>query len=157
MAGSRTTATVRTNSRPLVKSVQTAMTAGLREAAKHGRREIKAALSGPAGSEPGQPPGKVTGRLARSVGYRVKSKAGKFSVVDVGVLRPSRYDEKFPGEMHAIAVRLARGFVGIDRLGRTYAQQPRPFVAPVLAREKAEMARIIEDTAKTHTPKAKKR
>ena len=54
------------------------------------------------------------------------------------------------------AVRLARGFVGTDAAGRTYAQAGRPFVGPVMARERRRLAQIIEDEASQHAPHAKR-
>lgn len=139
-----------------------ALEAGLREAAKHGRKAIKAELGGGADSPAGGPPGKVSGALRRSVGYRVKKRRGKYVLVDVGVLRPSPWDSKapgraFPGRMHAQAVRLASGFVGRDRKGRLYQQRPRPFVEPVLRRDKKKMATIVRDTSAKWMPKAKEK
>lgn len=148
--------TITWEDKQLVGLAQKAMTAGLRKAAQHGKKAIKAQLSGPAGSSPGTGPGKVSGELQRAVSYRVKQKAGRFSAMDVGVLRPNKYDKKFPGEAYAKALRLARGYVGRDRTGRIYSQRPRPFVDAVLAREKKTMANIVESTASTWMPKAKK-
>lgn len=137
---------------------QKAITAGLRQAAQHGRKRIKAKLTSGGSSVPGVD----TGMLRRSVQYRVKSRKGRFVVVDVGVLRPSSNDSKargksFPGRMHAQALRLARGYTGRDRLGRYYSQRPRPFVEPVLNAEKETMARIVRTTAENWMPKPKER
>lgn len=140
----------------LLKLTQKALAAGFREAGKYARKGIKAELGGAAGQPEGSAPGKVSGDLQKAVAYRVKEKAGKFVAMDVGVLRPSRYDRKFPGEMYAQALRLARGFVGRDRLGRTYSQRGRPFVDPFVNREKAHLAELVKDTASTWMPKARR-
>ncbi|MDZ7732201.1 MAG: hypothetical protein U5R31_03035 [Acidimicrobiia bacterium] len=143
-------------SRQMVTLSQKAMTAGLREAGKYARRGIKAELGTSGPSAEGSPPGKVSGDLRRAVSYRVKSRARRFSAMDVGVLRPNRYDRKYPGEAYAKALRLARGFTGRDRLGRFYRQRGRPFVDPFLRRNESRMAQIVQDTASTWMPKAKR-
>lgn len=156
MSADTTRVQVSWESKQLVKLTQKAMTAGLRDAGKFARKGIKAELGGAGPSAEGQAPGKVSGDLRKSVGYRVKSKTGKYSAMDVGVLRPSRYDDGFPGEAYAKALRLARGFTGRDRAGRLYRQRGRPFVDPFLRRNVRQMANIVEQTASTWLPKAKK-
>lgn len=140
----------------LLGYVQGAMTAGLREAAKEARKGIKAELGSKGPSSEGQPPGKVSGELRKAVSYRVKTRRGKFSAMDVGVLRPNRYDRRYPGESYAKALRLARGFTGRDRLGRMYRQRGRPFVDPWLRQNRQRMVAIVHTTASTWMPKAKK-
>lgn len=142
--------------RQMVSLTQKAMTAGLREAGKFARRGIKAELGARGPSAEGSPPGKVSGDLRKAVSYRVKSRAGKFSAMDVGVLRPNRYDDGYPGEAYAKALRLSRGFTGRDRLGRFYRQQGRPFVDPFLRRNEKHMADLVQLTASTWMPKAPK-
>lgn len=139
----------------LVKMSQDALTAGLREAGKFARKGIKSELRGSEVPAP-RGPGKQSGDLARAVSYRVKKKAGKFSAMDVGVIRPNKYDRKYPGESYAKALRLARGFVGRDRLGRVYSQRGRPFVDRFLAANEQKIVGIVQDTASTYMPKAKK-
>lgn len=134
-----------------------AMAAGLREGGKFARAGIKAALRRAGPSSEGSAPGKLSGELARAVGYRAKVRKGKFVALDVGVLRPNSRDKKYPGEAYAKALRLARGFVGRDRLGRTYSQRGRPFVDPFLAANRERIAQIVADTASNWMPKAKKR
>jgi hypothetical protein len=152
---------VRWDNKALMKSTQQAFRAALGEAGKHGRKEIKAELGGAKNSPEGGPPGVDTGTLRKAVSYRIKSRAGRYVAVDVGVLMKSPWDSKakgkaFPGRMHAQALRLARGYVGTDRLGRRYSQRGRPFVDPVLRREKDRLAQIVQTTASSWMPKAKK-
>lgn len=142
--------------RQVLSLTQKAMTAGLREAAKFARTGIKGELGTKGPSPEGSPPGKVSGELRKAVSYRVKSRAGRFSAMDVGVMRPNRYDRKYPGESYAKALRLARGYTGKDRLGRMYRQRGRPFVDPFVNQNKARIAQIVQDTASTWMPKAKK-
>lgn len=160
MAGSRSkvSVTMSWGSKHIEAMTQKALRAGLAEGGKHGRRAIKARLAA-GGAET---PGMVSGTLRRSVGYRVKSRKGKYVLVDVGVLRPSTWDSKaagksFPGRMHAQALRLARGYVGTDRAGRTFNQRPRPFVEPTLNAEKDAIARVVRNTAETWMPKPKEK
>lgn len=149
-------ATLTWEDKQLLKLTEKAMVAGFREAGKFARTGIRASLGGAAGSSPGQAPGKVSGDLQRAVSYKVKKKPGRFIAMDVGVLRPSRYDREFPGEMYAQALRLARGYAGRDREGRAYIQAARPFVDPFINRESAHLADIVRDTASTWMPKAKR-
>lgn len=143
-------------SRQILTYAQQAMTAGLREAAKEARRGIKAELGRRGPSPEGQAPGKVSGDLRKAVGYRVKSRKGRFSAMDVGVIRPNRYDRSYPGESYAKALRLARGYTGRDRAGRMYHQRGRPFVDPWLRENQQRMVGIVRTTASTWMPKAKK-
>lgn len=143
-------------SKQLVTLSQKAMTAGLREAGKYARKGLKAELRGAKAQNAPAGPGKVSGELAKTVSYRVKQRAGKFSAMDVGVIRPNPHDKKYPGESYAKALRLARGFVGRDRLGRVYSQRGRPFVDRFLSRERSKLVEIVNDTANTWMPKAKK-
>lgn len=157
----RSQVTLDWSDRQVVTMTGRAFAAGLREAGKLARRGVKAEVGGRGPSAPGQPPGKVSGNLQRAVSYRVKTRAGKFVALDVGWLRPSTYDSKapgksFPGRMHAQALRLARGYTGRDRQGRTYRQAARPVVDNWLAANKAEMARTVEQTASTWMPKARR-
>lgn len=133
-----------------------AMAAGLREAGKVARKGIKAELRGKGPSPEGSPPGKVSGDLSRAISYRTKTRRGKFLALDVGVIRPNKRDQKYPGEMYAKALRLARGFVGRDRKGRVYSQRGRPFVDPYVNRNRSKLADIVASTASTWLPKAKK-
>lgn len=47
------------------------------------------------------------------------------------------------GPADKYAMRLERGFVGADKLGRYYNQGPRPFLSRALAENKKRVARII--------------
>lgn len=143
------------NDKALLRVTEQAMAAGLREAGKHGRKAIRATLGGSAGSPEGGPPGKVSGRLQKAVAYKSKRRAGRYVLVDVGILRRSPQDRKYPGEMHAMALRLSRGYVGTDRKGRTYSQGARPFIEPVLAAERQAMANIVQKKASAFMPKTK--
>ncbi len=68
-------------------------------------------------SKPGEPPKKVSGRLFRSVSYRVAKDADGNAVGLVGSNVP--YEP-----------RLELGFAGTDSLGRKYRQAPRPAFRP---------------------------
>lgn len=146
------------SNKQIEQMTQKAIRAGLSEAGKHGRRAVKARLASGGDATPGM----VSGVLRRSVSYRVKSRKGRYVVVDVGVLLPSSWDAKakgkpFPGRMHAQALRLARGFTGTDRKGRRFNQRPRPFIEPTLNSERERMARIVRTTAGSWMPRPKER
>ena len=153
----KATATLSWESKQLEALATKAMVAGLREAGKFARAGIKATLRSSGPSAEGSPPGKVSGDLARAISYRAKTKKGRFTALDVGVLRPNPRDRKYPGEMYAKALRLARGFVGRDRLGRTYSQRGRPFVDPFINANRERLADIVTSTASSWMPKAKKK
>lgn len=140
----------------VLKLTQKALAAGLREAGKFSRKGIRAELGRAGPTAEGSPPGKVSGDLRRAVIYRTKSRKGKYVAMDVGVLRPNPRDQKYPGEMYALALRLARGFVGRDRLGRTYSQRGRPFIDPFVNRNRGRLAQIVQQTASSWMPKAKR-
>lgn len=135
-----------------------AMAAGLREVGKHGRKVIRARIKNSPGSAPGGPPGSVSGNLKRSVGYKVRVRKRRYIVANIGVLSRSTYDAKakgktFPGRMHAQALRLARGYNGTDRLGRTYRQRGRPFAD--LSDQRDQLADKLTAAAAAYMPKAK--
>lgn len=141
--------------RQLLTLTQKAMAAGLKAAGVEARRDIKAMLGGAAGSAPGSTPGRVSGDLVRAVMMRSKTKAGRFVALDVGVLRPNRYDRGYPGEAYAKALRLARGYTGRDRRGRVYRQAGRPFIDRWLEQNRSRIAATVENTASTWMPKAR--
>ncbi len=72
-------------------------------------------------SPPGKPPHKQSGRLVGAVGTQIVSQ----DVLRVGIIDRGQWPK---------AVRLARGFVGTDSLGRRFKQRPRPYV-PVAFRK----------------------
>lgn len=88
--------------------------------------------SGLRGLEPsavGTPPKIVTGTLQRNI---IGSSRG--TRITLGIRKGS------PAE--AYALRLEKGFVGIDSRGRAYSQGPRPFLVPTIIDHGAEAARI---------------
>jgi hypothetical protein len=137
-----------------------ALTAGVRAGAIHGRAQLRAELRKPGPSSPGSPPGMRSGQLAKAVTFRIKTRKGKYVLADVGVLNPSPQDanakgKTFKGRMHAQALRLDRGYVGRDRLGRVYNEPARPFIRPVLDRERRVMIRKAREASRQWMPKAK--
>lgn len=107
---------------------------GMKKAGDDLVRQVQASLSGSSPSAPGSPPGEVTGELRHSVRTKVTS-TGKGPVVLVGVIDNP--------EQAAKGARLAGGFVGRDALGRFYNEKPRPWLAPVVLRNKDAIVRDI--------------
>lgn len=160
MAGSDTKMTFRWEDIEIKAAVDKAMAAGLKEAGKYAKKQMQAALSGPSGSKPGGPPGKVSGNLRKAVAAQAFRKKGKYVGVRVGIPLKSPYDSKadgkaFPGRMHAQAVRLAAGFAGRDRKGRIYNVRPRPFAEPVLTRNRDKLGDLVKEGARSYMPKTK--
>jgi HK97 gp10 family phage protein len=60
----------------------------LTEACKYAKGEIKAVLGTRAKSNPGSPPGKLSGRLQKSISYRVENEKGIFgeTVDNLGIV-----------------------------------------------------------------------
>jgi len=159
---SKTSMTFSWESATILADVDKAMAAGLKAAGLFAKKEMQAALSGPADSPEGGPPGQVSGTLRKSITARAFKKKGKYVGVRVGVPIKSPYDSKaegkpFPGRMHAQAVRLAAGFTGRDRKGRIYNQRPRPFAEPTIKRNKAKISALIKDEAGRYMPKPKEK
>lgn len=97
-------------------------------------REVKQSLnvSNRGGTEPspaGSPPRKGIGELQRSIVRVVK--------------RGSRDVRGFIGSTSKKARRLELGFVGKDSLGRTYDQQPRPFLRPAFHQSLDRVKKIL--------------
>lgn len=101
---------------------------GLQIAGKHLADQVRGTLGGPANSPEGGPPGKVSGELQKSIGYKIGRAPEGGWKMKVGVVKGG-------WEVYAKAVRLSAGFVGRDRLGRFYSQGPRPFLVPVMKTE----------------------
>lgn len=140
--------------------VTKAMAAGFREAGKHGRKVQRARIKQSPGSAEGGPPGSVSKNLRKSIAYRVRTRKKRYIVANIGVPKKSPYDSRapgksFPGRMNAQATRLARGFTGKDRLGRTYHQRGRPFAD--LMDEKNTLATKVRTGAAAYMPRAKTR
>lgn len=101
------------------KALRKASAAGLRKASRAEVTRLRGKLSGTSPSSEGSPPGKESGRLARSIGARVRTTTTGASAT-IGVLGDT--------EVMAYAARLAGGFVGRDSRGRYYSQAPRPWL-----------------------------
>lgn len=81
-------------------------------------------------SAPGEPPARRAGDLAKSVNVKVEEKAG-IAEGQTGTEKPQ-------------ALRLEKGFVGVDALGRRYNQAPRPSLAPAKEKALPEIKKILE-------------
>lgn len=82
-------------------------------------------------SLPGEPPKKVSGDLFRSIATKVARGTGRFAVYGV------------VGSNLPYARRLELGFVGMDKAGRRYDQQPRPYLRPSIAENRDAIKRIL--------------
>lgn len=122
------------NAEGVVAKVSKDAEAGMRKAADAIVRQVQAGLSGSSPSPEGSPPGEVTGELIRSVTAKPTS-SGNGPEVLVGVVDNP--------EQAAKGARLAGGFVGRDALGRFYNEKPRPWLAPVVLRNKDAIVRDI--------------
>lgn len=95
------------------------------------RRLPSGTLVGLDPSKPGQPPHVLYGDLRQSINHTVEKR--KSAVV----LRIGSNDQK--------ARRLELGFMGTDKLGRRYRQEPRPYLRPAVVNNRRE---IIDRIAK---------
>lgn len=118
----------------LKRVIRNAASKGMRRAVKMLAEEAKAELGGPAGSRPGQPPGRVDGDLIRAVKYKVNRPRWGVQGV-VGIIKDP--------EQAAKGARLAEGFAGKDAKGRTISEGPRPWLAPVVKRNGAKVVSMI--------------
>lgn len=122
------------NDKAFKKALRNGVSRGMRSAAKFGRDEVRKELGGPAGSAPGQPPGKVDGDLIRAVKHKVqRPRWGVVGIIGI-------FDDP---EQAAKGARLAGGYAGTDSAGRTYTEQPRPWLLPVIRRNAAAIVRRV--------------
>lgn len=122
------------NAAGVIEAVSKQAEDGMRKAADGLVRQVQAGLSGSSPSAEGSPPGEVTGELIRAVSSKVAGGSDGPAVL-VGVV-----DDP---EQAAKGARLAGGFVGRDALGRFYNEKPRPWLAPVVLRNKDAIVRDI--------------
>ena len=106
-------------------------------------------------SAPGEPPAILFGRLMASITWNIENreKAMPYTFkngTDVATIPAT-------GTMPLIVIgligtnlkyskRLEYGFFGTDSMGRTYAQEPRPFLFPALKRKQGEIALLFRET-----------
>lgn len=129
------TGVVEWNGKKVYGAVKTSVRKGMGKATTHARRETVAVLrKSPSPSPEGGPPGRGTGDLAKAVKKKTKTYSDGVTGL-VGIL-----DDP---EQAAVGARLAGGFVGTDRLGRTFSQAPRPWITTVVRAEAAEITRLI--------------
>lgn len=97
----------------------------IQEAAKVLVKHIKQELGAKHVSAPGQPPGKRSGRLQKSIGREVVG----------GVMRVGSGDFTAPI--------LEQGSVSVDKhTGRSHTLAPRPFMRPAMEQAKTEMTTV---------------
>lgn len=84
-------------------------------------------------SKPFEPPKVVTGVLRSAIGFQIRKEG--FTVIGVLGVRKGPADD--------YAIRLEKGFVGRDSLGRVYNQKPRPYLVPTLTQHGPTILNII--------------
>lgn len=116
------------------RELRNGVTRGMRKAVRFARDEIRAELSSPGPSAPGEPPGKIDGDLIRAVRHKVNRP--RWGVVGVvGVLNDP--------EQAAKGARLAGGFTGVDSKGRVFSQEPRPWLMGPIERNADRILDLI--------------
>lgn len=125
------------NTRGVLAAVDAHVKKGLNRAGKNTADAIKADLAhpGPAPSAPGEPPHYQSGQLHDAVGHTPPTTDERGPFTRIGVLDQRQWPK---------AVRLARGYVGTDKAGRTYNQKPRPYLGAVTRRRK----QIVQEVAR---------
>ena len=110
------------------------LTINLKRAGKYLQKRIREEIQikYPPASKPGHPPHRRSGRLWKSIVYRVgPSRSGKSIVAQIG-------STNVP-----YALRLEYGFVGTDSLGLNINQAARPFLRSTVTKHSKKVAYII--------------
>lgn len=121
-------------SRELVNELMRMQEERMGKAAALVQRAVKSKLNRGAGksgqsSKPGEPPRKRSGRLYDSIFFQVIRQGDEI----IGVI--------YSDAPHARRMEL--GFVGVDSLGRTYDQKPRPYLRPAFAETADKVKEIL--------------
>lgn len=111
----------------VMAAVEKVVSRGLDKAGRNTASAIRSDLStpGPDPSPPGEPPHMQSGQLHDAVDHTEPVRVSDGQMTRVGVLDQDQWPK---------AVRLARGYTGTDKAGRTYDQKPRPYLGAVRRR-----------------------